>query len=87
MEKTIKELAEEVIQIQDACNIVALSKLFNEHCIELLRITGSMSEVNAHPIMMMWMNKFVDMTGFDEGLDYYFKEVYIMAHIDEDEDD
>lgn len=62
--KTLKELAKEVIQIQDACNILALSGLFHEHCVELMGHLNSFSAVHAHPILMMWMSKFSCLTGY-----------------------
>lgn len=61
--KTIGEMAREVIMIQDACNIIALSNLFHNHCVELMYNLNSMDSVKEHPIMKLWMSKFDSMTG------------------------
>ena len=86
--RTLKELAQESIDIQNACNLSGILHSAAEAIIELhaLMPAASTSEINTHPIMRAWVSKICDMTGNYTGA-YPADELrLIMEAPDSDED-
>ena len=52
--KSLKQLAEEALQVQDACNLVALSGEFHR---VLLALQYYKVNVREHPITRVWLDK------------------------------
>lgn len=67
MSKTIQELARDAINVQDACNLVAVARSFSEAVRELRDLVpsgGSFGRSFAvHPITYLWVNKIGDLSG------------------------
>lgn len=65
--RTLKELAKEAIQIQDASNLLGLSKGFAEAVQKVAdNLRGgltSTSQINCHPINQLWTAKLHDLSG------------------------
>lgn len=61
---TLKELAQEALYIQDACNLCGLAQRFAEVMIELNRHPDSTGTdwVNQHCITRLWIDKFVSLS-------------------------
>lgn len=61
---TLKELAQEALDIQDACNLCGLAQRFAEVMIELNRHPDSTGTdwVNQHCITRLWIDKFVSLS-------------------------
>lgn len=67
--RTLQQLAREALDVQDACNLLGVSKGFARSLQELadvLRAANLPSDtptVNNHPIARLWASKIHDMTG------------------------
>lgn len=67
----IKQLAQEAMQVQDACNLLGVSKRFPLAIQELADELRSRGEhtgtdcINRHPITQAWVNKLMDLSGGD----------------------
>jgi hypothetical protein len=69
--KTLKQLAQEALNVQDACNLRGVLRSFHEASVTLGRLpecTGT-EWVNTHPIMMLYADKVASLTGMqgDDG--------------------
>jgi hypothetical protein len=62
-QRTIKDLAIEVLSIQDAVNICGLAGSFSRSMKRLLRITESTAKTNKHVITRAWISKFDSLAG------------------------
>jgi hypothetical protein len=60
--KTLQELAKEALDVQDACNILGVTKGFARVVQELSEIEKNRSKLAIHPIIILWMDKLNDMT-------------------------
>ena len=65
--KTLKDLAKEAIEIQDACNLSGLIHGWHrsmEVLWSILRDSGAgTAQINQHPINQLWASKVHDLTG------------------------
>ncbi len=63
--KTIKELAQEAIDVQNACNLPGVLLSFHHASLNLraLMPAAGAGTIQAHPIMRAWCSKICDMTG------------------------
>ena len=57
--KTIKELAKQALEVQDACNLVALAGEFHRVVLEMQRQGLSVRE---HPVTRCWIDKLASLT-------------------------
>ena len=63
--KTLKELAKEALQVQDACNLSGVAQSFAKVMIELSEHTNGTKEKNQHAIVKVWLNKMLDLANGD----------------------
>ena len=57
--RTLKELAQEALDVQDACNLSGLAQRFAKVMIELNVLVPDSTEArNSHPIVLLWLDKF-----------------------------
>lgn len=82
---TLKSLAQEAINVQDASNLCGLAQRFAEVCVDLMR-SGPLgtNEVNEHPIVTLWLSKMCSLNGMDTGygtkyLDEQWRKVEALA--------
>lgn len=65
--KTIRELAQEALDVQDACNLSGVAQYFSFAILDLrVALQGSgagTSEINHHPIVTVWLSKMLDLNG------------------------
>ena len=78
--KTIKQLAEEALQVQDACNLSGVVHSMIHAVQDLWEICREESQsgtswVNTHPITRAYVSKLISLSGYDIG-DKTFEEVY-----------
>lgn len=72
--RSVKELAQEAIQIQDACNPLGLSKGYAKALQELrwaLEVEGEENDTDAirlHPINRLWLDKLCDLANYQRGV-------------------
>ena len=79
--KTLQQLAQESLDIQDACNSCGLAQRFAKVMIELGEYTSGTDARNAHPIVKMWISKFEHLAGLDQSMSIEdFNKVYDLAH-------
>jgi hypothetical protein len=67
--RTLQELAQEAIDIQNACNPLGLTKSFAEVTQELwvaldfLKLPRDTESIRTHPIVRLWASKLHDLVG------------------------
>jgi hypothetical protein len=57
MSRTVKELAQEVIAVQNASNIRGVVRSFGEAMTDLGKLVPGGDELATHPITVMWVSK------------------------------
>lgn len=65
MSKTMKELAQEALDVQDACNLSGVVHGFSRaitNLRELLPRAGT-DEINGHPLCALWADKIAHLSG------------------------
>lgn len=65
--RTLKELAIEAIEMQNACNLCGLAQRFAKVMVELGDHTKGTTERNTHPIVTLWLDKFASLNGLQFG--------------------
>jgi hypothetical protein len=63
MSKTIKQLAQEALDVQNACNLCGVVQSFARAMIDLGEHTKGTDERNTHPISVLWADKVAHLTG------------------------
>jgi hypothetical protein len=69
--RTMADLAREVLQVQDACNLSGVVLSFGRSIIRLRVLLGEQgnegtSNINHHPICQAWASKIADLSGSEE---------------------
>jgi hypothetical protein len=68
--RTLAQLAQEAIDVQDACNLSGVAQGFGRAIVELRHAIGGGSDgIRTHPITLLWIDKLTDMTS--RGIDYH----------------
>jgi hypothetical protein len=75
--KTIKELAKEALDVQNACNLSGVVHGFSRAITDLRACLeaegkGGTQAVNEHPICVLWSSKIASLTGSE----YRFSKAY-----------
>lgn len=73
--RTIKELAKEALDVQDACNLSAVVHTFSKvvtELRELMRDVGTFStdNFNRHPIIIMYSSKIASLCGSENATEF-----------------
>jgi hypothetical protein len=55
--KTLKELAKEALDVQNACNLCGVAQTFARVMIDLGKHCSGTDERNTHPITIVWLDK------------------------------
>lgn len=77
MEKTLKELAEECLQVQDACNLVAVANGMGRSISRLRDLLGDWDVAYRHPITRLWVDKLASLSGYPQAGSFKdYDEVY-----------
>lgn len=61
--RTLKQLAQEALDVQDACNLCGVAQSFARAMIDLGEHTRGTDERNMHPISVLWADKIAHLTG------------------------
>ncbi len=87
MAKSLKRLAQDVLDVQGACNMGGVSRSFGEAISQLhdaLRAEGQTVDtmtIRRHPITLAWICKLVDLSGYDsKDITKFFAEVEEIAN-------
>jgi hypothetical protein len=61
--RTLKQLAQDALNVQDASNLMGVVISFNNAMVELRRIYPSEGTefINTHPIAQLWIDKLADL--------------------------
>lgn len=59
--KTLKQLAQDALDVQNACNLSGVVKGFDRAIADLKSQLGS--DINHHPIVLLWLDKIASLTG------------------------
>jgi len=62
MPRTIEQLAQEALDVQDACNLSGVAHGMARACVDLRDILGA-ERADEHPIMMLWADKIASLVG------------------------
>lgn len=63
MPRTLKELAKEALDVQNACNLSGVAHGFARAMSDLMEHTKGTDERNTHPIAILWADKIAHLTG------------------------
>lgn len=66
MSKTIKQLAQEALDVQNACNLCGVAQAFARAMSDLGQYTKGTDERNQHPITRVWLDKLNSLAGIQE---------------------
>ena len=66
MAKTLKELAKEAYDVQDACNLSGVVFGFARAMESLCACLPNTSERNTHPIVILWIDKLNHLAGIQD---------------------
>lgn len=61
--KTLAELAQEALDVQDACNLSGVAQAFGRAMSGLCSHVPNTSTRNTHPIAVLWADKIAHLTG------------------------
>ena len=64
--KTIKELATDALNVQDACNLSGVVHGFARAMSDLAEHTSGTDERNSHPIVILWVDKLAHLSGYKQ---------------------
>ncbi len=81
--KTIKELAQEAIDVQDACNLSGVVFSFARAMTDMCEHVSGTDARNTHPICVLWADKIAHLTGTqglgNDAVMKAYDEVYKLA--------
>jgi hypothetical protein len=82
MKTTMKDLAKDALDVQDACNLSGVVHGFSRAMTELREIARSegwenTEKLNKHPVCIMWSDKIASLTGSIDLLQ--FSKAYVWA--------
>jgi hypothetical protein len=69
--RTLKQLAQEALDVQDASNLSGIVHSFSRAISRLRELmpTASTRDINRHPICLLWIDKLVDLSAhYQNGL-------------------
>lgn len=85
-QKTMQQLAQEVLDVQNASNLCGVAQAFARAMSDLQRLLASSSQVASHPITRLWIDKMESLAGMaQQGLGTEYSEVYGLARRDAEE--
>jgi hypothetical protein len=61
--KSLKDLAQEALRVQDACNLCGVAQSFARVMRDLGEYTNGTDARNTHPIAILWADKIAHLTG------------------------
>jgi hypothetical protein len=61
--RTLAQLAQEALDVQDACNLSGVALGFGRAMADLRQHVGGGDAIRQHPITLLWIDKLADMTG------------------------
>jgi len=82
---SIQKLAAEALEVQSACNLLAVAKSF---AVVVSQVRASLIEdglpcdsesVNRHPVVRVWSDKISSLTGRDTGIEDAFVKCHELA--------
>lgn len=65
--KTIQKLAQEALDVQDACNLTGVALGMHKVLCELMVHVRGTDDVNTHPISRLWADKVASLAGNEQG--------------------
>ena len=70
--RTIEQLSREALDVQDACNLLAVLNGFSRAVRDLREILGNegWDAVNNHAICVLWSSKIASLTGSEVGMSF-----------------
>lgn len=75
--RTLAQLAQEALNVQDACNLCGVAQGFARAMVDLGAYTSGTAERNNHPVAVLWADKIASLTGIqsfnDTASDAYAK--------------
>lgn len=71
--RTLAQLAQEALDVQDACNLTGVALSFSRAMCDLRTLVGGGDSLRAHPVTVLWMDKLMDMIGRVDTMTAYAK--------------
>lgn len=80
MSKTLKQLAQEALDVQNACNLSGVAQSFARVMIDLGEHTKGTDERNTHPVAILWADKIAHLTGTQDLGNSAVTKAYSICH-------
>lgn len=80
MSKTLQELAQEAIDVQNACNLLAVVNGMSRALSDLRGFVSGSDELRNHPITLLWADKVSHLTGTQDIGNSVVMKAYAAAH-------
>ena len=61
-QRTLVELAQEAMHVQDACNLSGVALGFGRAMVDLRHLLTGTEQLNTHPIAVLWADKIASLT-------------------------
>lgn len=62
-ERTLEQLAEQALAVQDACNLCGVAQSFAAAMRRLMALGGTTEQINRNPITQVWVDKLAQLAG------------------------
>lgn len=80
MPRTLKELAKEALDVQDACNLSGVAHGFARAMSDLMEHTRGTDQRNTHPVAVLWADKIAHLTNTQNLGNDVVTQAYSWAH-------
>ena len=80
MSKTLKQLAQDALDVQNACNLCGVAQAFAKVMLDLGEHTNGTDARNRHPVAILWADKIAHLTGTQELGNDATTKAYSWAH-------
>lgn len=74
--RTLRDLAREALQVQDACNISGVAHGFARAMSSLCDLGLATDERNRHPITILWVDKLAHLSGYRQDFSSHISDAY-----------
>lgn len=79
-DRTLQQLAQEALDVQDAVNLMAVARSFSLSILRLRKLLNlGTDDLRAHPIVVLWCDKLADMTHHRDRFTESYSKVTEMA--------
>lgn len=80
MSKTLKQLAQDALDVQNACNLSGVVHGFSRAMSDLCELVPNTGARNTHPVAILWADKIAHLTGTQDLGNSTVMKAYDICH-------